>query len=88
MVNSVGDVYGGTSRYMLKVAQEIHGSETAFVDLSYSLDQERRVPKGETEEQKREQDEKDDAEIVGRLEGAIRQDTKVSRPFRDVREPS
>jgi cystathionine gamma-lyase len=77
-VNRVGDVYGGTSRYMLRVAQEIHGSETTFVDLSYSLDQERRVPKGETEEQKREQDEKDDAEIVERLEGAIREDTKVS----------
>ncbi|ORY88248.1 pyridoxal phosphate-dependent transferase [Leucosporidium creatinivorum] len=74
---SVGDVYGGTSRYMLKVAQELQGTTTSFVDLSYQLDQARQVLKGETEEQKREQDERDDEELSERLEGAIREDTKV-----------
>lgn len=73
----VGDVYGGTSRYMLRVAQELQGAETSFVDLSYNLSAERTIPEGESEEDKKAQDQADDAEIVERLEKAIRSDTKV-----------
>lgn len=33
---SVGDVYGGTSRYQLKMAGPLQGLETTYVDMSYS----------------------------------------------------
>lgn len=32
---SVGDVYGGSSRYMLRVAGEQQGIDTTFVDMAY-----------------------------------------------------
>lgn len=62
---------------MLRVAQELQGAETSFVDLSYNLSAERTIPEGESEEDKKAQDQADDAEIVERLEKAIRPDTKV-----------
>lgn len=63
---------------MLRVAQELQGAETSFVDLSYSLSTDRVIPKGQTTDQKAQQDQVDDEEIVARLEGALRADTKVS----------
>lgn len=63
---------------MLRVAQELQGTETSFVDLSYSLSTERVIPNGQTEEQKAKQDQADDEEIVARLEATLRADTKVS----------
>ncbi|GAA6016731.1 hypothetical protein JCM10207_000162 [Rhodosporidiobolus poonsookiae] len=70
---SVGDVYGGTSRYMLKVAGPLQNVETTFVDLSYrSVDGD--SSSAETDDARRQ---REDDEIVARLEGAIRPETKL-----------
>lgn len=68
---SVADVYGGTSRYMVQVASMLQGAETTFVDMSYGVGKD---VKGETEAQR---SEREDAEIVKRVEDAIRPNTKV-----------
>ncbi|KAK4052726.1 cystathionine gamma-lyase cys3 [Microbotryomycetes sp. JL201] len=73
---SVGDVYGGTSRYMLRVASEQQGVETTFVDMSYSTGGPI-VSKDESEKSRTTQDKLEDDEIVARLEAAIRPDTKL-----------
>ncbi|GAA5980164.1 hypothetical protein JCM11641_006934 [Rhodosporidiobolus odoratus] len=71
---SVGDVYGGTSRYMLKVAGPLQDAETTFVDLSY------RAVDGEVESDSGSEDskkERQDQAILQRLEEAVRPETKV-----------
>lgn len=85
---SVGDVYGGTSRYMLRVASEQQAVETTFVDMSY--------PRGgpvvapdEPETVKAKHDKAQDDGIVARVRAAIRPETKVScmhlgSPFRKL----
>ncbi|GAA5943307.1 hypothetical protein JCM3775_002612 [Rhodotorula graminis] len=65
---SVGDVYGGTSRYQLKVAGPLQGVETTYVDMSYST----AGDGGEVES-----DEDQDQAIVDRVEQAIRPETKL-----------
>ncbi|GAA5836806.1 hypothetical protein JCM9279_007667 [Rhodotorula babjevae] len=65
---SVGDVYGGTSRYQLKVAGPLQGVETTYVDMSYST----RGDGGEVES-----DEDQDQAIVDRVEQAIRPETRL-----------
>lgn len=83
----VGDVYGGTSRYMLRVANVQQGLVTTFIDMSYgagaTMDKSTEAKK--TKEERAEEDEKrraeEDAIIVARLEGAIQADTKVSLVF-------
>ncbi|BGP43079.1 cystathionine gamma-lyase cys3 [Rhodotorula kratochvilovae] len=65
---SVGDVYGGTSRYQLKVAGPLQGVETTFVDMSYST----RGDGGDVETE-----EEQDRAIVERVEQAIRPETKL-----------
>lgn len=80
---SVGDVYGGTARYMLRVAGEMNGVETTFVDMSYTMDPGSGVHDEEGEEEKRERDRKEDEEIIMRVEAALRPDTKVRLLFID-----
>ncbi|GAA5866114.1 hypothetical protein JCM8547_000602 [Rhodosporidiobolus lusitaniae] len=79
---SVGDVYGGSSRYFLKVAGPIQGAETTFVDLSYrtavkgadgAVQEKGHKGKDGGEETEEEQDRR----VVERLEGALRPETKV-----------
>ncbi|GAA5826749.1 hypothetical protein JCM11251_002880 [Rhodosporidiobolus azoricus] len=70
---SVGDVYGGSSRYFLKVASPLQGAETTFVDLSYR-DVEGGIDSSDSKDVRRE---KEDGAILDRLERAIRPDTKV-----------
>ncbi|BGP02960.1 cystathionine gamma-lyase cys3 [Rhodotorula toruloides] len=65
---SVGDVYGGTSRYQLKMAGPLQGLETTYVDMSYST-----KPDGGKVETEEEQD----SVIVDRIELAIRPETKL-----------
>ncbi|CDR35659.1 RHTO0S01e04258g1_1 [Rhodotorula toruloides] len=65
---SVGDVYGGTSRYQLKMAGPLQGLETTYVDMSYST-----KPDGGKVETEEEQD----SVIVDRIEQAIRPETKL-----------
>ncbi|KAK4057482.1 cystathionine gamma-lyase cys3 [Microbotryomycetes sp. JL221] len=72
---SVGDVYGGTSRYMLRVASEQQGVETTFVDMSYSTGGP--IITNESSSKRVAQDDAEDQEIVARLEAAIRPDTKL-----------
>ncbi|SCZ96885.1 BZ3500_MvSof-1268-A1-R1_Chr4-1g06818 [Microbotryum saponariae] len=75
-VVSVGDVYGGTSRYMLQVASVQSGVETTFVDMAYGLqDQSPVQPLSEAEEEALQREE-DDA-IVKRVQEAVRPDTKL-----------
>ncbi|BGP19646.1 hypothetical protein JCM10213_000103 [Rhodosporidiobolus nylandii] len=75
---SVGDVYGGTSRYMLKVAGPLQGATTDFVDLSYrAVEANGEVDaNGEGDNEQAWRDRQDEA-IVARLERAIRPETKV-----------
>ena len=77
-VVSVGDVYGGTSRYMVQVASVQQGVETTFVDMSYGKGGKQVI---ESEEEEKARAEREDAEIVKRVEEAIRPTTKVRRPF-------
>jgi len=77
---SVGDVYGGTSRFMVKVAKQLSNVETSFVDMSYTGISEEGVD-GESEEQRRE---REDQTIVDRVEAALKSDTKVSFPLCSV----
>ncbi|GAA5846892.1 hypothetical protein JCM5353_004847 [Sporobolomyces roseus] len=70
---SVGDVYGGTSRFMVKVAKQLSNVETSFVDMSYTGISEQGVD-GEHEEQRRE---REDQTIVDRVEAALKSDTKL-----------
>ncbi|GAA5872941.1 hypothetical protein JCM1840_005893 [Sporobolomyces johnsonii] len=72
-VVSVGDVYGGTSRFMLKVAGPLSGVQTTFVDMSYGAEEDQ-GREGETEDKRRE---REDQAIVDRVEGAIRPETKI-----------
>ncbi|KAK4697924.1 hypothetical protein P7C70_g8132, partial [Phenoliferia sp. Uapishka_3] len=65
-VVSVADVYGGTSRYMVQVAGVLSGVKTTFIDMSYGAGRE---VEGESEEERRE---REDDEIVQRIEAAIR----------------
>ena len=71
---SVGDVYGGTSRFMVKVAKQLSNVETSFVDMSYSEIGEESV-EGESEDERRQ---REDQTIVDRVEAALKSDTKVS----------
>ncbi|GAA5895372.1 hypothetical protein JCM6882_006234 [Rhodosporidiobolus microsporus] len=72
---SVGDVYGGSSRYFLKVAGPLQGAETTFVDLSYGdVEATAGVEAGESDDVRKE---KEDGAILDRLERAIRPETKV-----------
>lgn len=78
-VVSVGDVYGGTSRYMVQVASVQQGVEATFVDMSYGKGGKLVV---ESEEEAMARAEREDAEIVKRVEEAIRPTTKVRpHPF-------
>ncbi|GAA5947685.1 hypothetical protein JCM3765_001032 [Sporobolomyces pararoseus] len=70
---SVGDVYGGTSRFMTKVAATLSGVTTTFVDMSYSNAVDEAV-EGESEEQRRS---REDQVIVDRVEAAITPETKL-----------
>lgn len=72
---SVGDVYGGTSRYMLRVAGELQGVKTTFVDLSYRGDEPAVEDASAAAASQREQAE--DQEIVDRLEAALSAKTKL-----------
>lgn len=74
---SVGDVYGGTSRFMTKVAANLSNVTTSFVDMSYSKATDDDVD-GESEDAKRA---REDQDIVDRVEAAITADTKVSEPL-------
>ncbi|GJN93176.1 hypothetical protein Rhopal_006223-T1 [Rhodotorula paludigena] len=65
---SVGDVYGGTSRYQLKVAGPLQDVQTTFVDMSYST----QGDAGDVESE-----EEQDRAIVERVEQAIRPETKL-----------
>ncbi|GAA5978233.1 hypothetical protein JCM21900_004006, partial [Sporobolomyces salmonicolor] len=72
---SVGDVYGGTSRFMLKVAGPLSGVQTTFVDMSYSgVEEDEEGIDSETDEKRRE---REDQAIVDRVERAIRPETKI-----------
>lgn len=70
---SVGDVYGGTSRFMTKVAATLSGVTTTFVDMSYSKAVEGAVD-GQSDEDR---SATEDQTIVDRVEAAITADTKL-----------
>ncbi|KAI5476266.1 cystathionine gamma-lyase [Pseudohyphozyma bogoriensis] len=74
-VVSVGDVYGGTSRYMLRVAQVQQNVETTFVDMSYTNKE--ALAAEETEAEKLAREQEDDKVIVKRVQDAIRPNTKL-----------
>ncbi|KAG0663240.1 hypothetical protein C6P46_002830 [Rhodotorula mucilaginosa] len=65
---SVGDVYGGTSRYQTKVAGPLQDAGCTYVDMSYSTKAD--GGKVRTEEQQ-------DQVILDRIEQAIRPETKL-----------
>ncbi len=69
---SVGDVYGGTSRYMLRVAGEHQGVETTFVDMAYRAAEGQELSVDEMER-----------DIEERVVRAIRPETKVSASERE-----
>ncbi|GAA5935799.1 trans-sulfuration enzyme family protein [Sporobolomyces koalae] len=70
---SVGDVYGGTSRFMTKVASTLSGVATTFVDMSYSSASSKAV-EGESDEQR---SAREDQTIIDRVEAAITPETKI-----------
>ncbi|GAA6064632.1 hypothetical protein JCM10212_000601 [Sporobolomyces blumeae] len=70
---SVGDVYGGTSRFMLKVAGPLSGCSTTFVDMSYS-DVDDQAVDGESDDAR---SAREDQAIVDRVESAITANTKL-----------
>lgn len=81
---SVGDVYGGSARYMLRVAGEMNGVDTSFVDMSYCDNG--IVDMRETVEEREKKDREEDEEIVTRVEAAIRPNTRVS-PLTSITTP-
>lgn len=76
-VVSVGDVYGGTSRYMVQVASLQQGVQTTFVDMSYTGEEDAALLEEEMDEARAEREAEEDEQIIQKVEAAIRPNTKV-----------